>query len=80
MHTRRKDDFLSAEKRREQPMPSCLLLESLIQDLVYKGDNHHEDPMTLFLLTSSRLDSIRTLQHLNGCNVLLIIADVKGGA
>ena len=26
-------------------MPSCLLLESIIQDLVYKGGNHHEDPM-----------------------------------
>jgi hypothetical protein len=24
-------------------MPSCLQLESIIQRLVYKGDNHHED-------------------------------------
>ena len=36
-------------------MPSCLLLESIIQDLVYEGDNHHEDPVVLFTLTSSRL-------------------------
>ena len=45
-------------------MPSCLLLESIIQDLVYKGDNHHEDPMIRFSLTSSRIDSIRASQHL----------------
>jgi hypothetical protein len=30
----------------------------------YKGDNHHEDPMILFSLTSSRIDSIRAQQHL----------------
>jgi hypothetical protein len=45
-------------------MPSCRLLESIIQDSVYKGDNHHEDPMILLTLTSSRIDSIRTWQYL----------------
>ena len=45
-------------------MPSCLLLESIIQDPVYKGGNHHEDPMISFSLTSSRIDSIRASQHL----------------
>jgi hypothetical protein len=30
----------------------------------FKGDNHHEDPMFLFTLTSSRIDSIRTQQYL----------------
>jgi hypothetical protein len=45
-------------------MPSCHLLESIIQDPVYKGDNHHEDPMILLTLTSSRIDSIRASQHL----------------
>jgi len=61
---KRKDDFLLAKKRREPPMPSCLLLESIIQVPVYMGDNHHEDPMILFSLTSSRIDSIRASQHL----------------
>jgi hypothetical protein len=45
-------------------MPSCLVLESIIQDLVYEGGNHHEDPLIPFTLTSSRIDSIRTSQHL----------------
>ena len=58
-------------------MPSCLLLESIIQHPVYKGDSHHEDPMILFLLTSSRIDSIRASQHLVDYKVLLII-HVKG--
>ena len=53
-------------------MPSCPLLESIIQDPVYKGDNHHEDPMSLFSLTSSRIDSIRAWQHLVGYLVLFI--------
>ena len=45
-------------------MPSCLVLESIIQDPVSKGGNHHEDPMILFALTSSRIDSIRARQYL----------------
>ena len=45
-------------------MPSCLVLESIIQDPVSKGGNHHEDPMILFALTSSRIDSIRARQFL----------------
>jgi hypothetical protein len=45
-------------------MPSCHLLESIIQDPVYKGDNHHKDPVILISLTSSRIDSIRASQHL----------------
>ena len=40
------------------------LLESIIQNSVSKGGNHHEDPALLFSLTSSRIDSIRTLQYL----------------
>ena len=51
------------KQRREPPMPSCLLLESVIQDPVYKGDYHHEDPMISFSLTSSRIDSLRASQH-----------------
>jgi hypothetical protein len=45
-------------------MPSCLLLESTIQDPVYEGGNHHEDPVISFSLTSSRIDSIRASQYL----------------
>jgi len=45
-------------------MPSCLVLESIIQDPVHKGGNHHKDPMILFSLTSSRIDSIRARQYL----------------
>lgn len=45
-------------------MPSCLVLESIIQDPVYEGDYHHEDPRILFSLTSSRIDSIRASQYL----------------
>ena len=59
-------------------MPSCLLLESIIQDPVYKGDNHHEDPMILFSLTSSRIDSIRASQHLVDYRIVLIIIKVMG--
>jgi hypothetical protein len=59
-------------------MPSCLLLESIIQDPVYKGDNHHEDPMNLFSLTSSRTDSIRASQHLVDYKIVLLIIKVKG--
>jgi len=58
-------------------MPSCLLLESIIQDPVYKGDNHHEDPMILFSLTSSRIDSIRASQHLVDYKIVLLIIKVK---
>ena len=58
-------------------MPSCLLLESIIQDPVYKGDNHHEDPMILFSLTSSRIDSIRASQHLVDYKIVLLIIHVK---
>jgi hypothetical protein len=57
-------DEVIKTKRREPPMSSCLVLESIIQDPVYKGGNHHEDPMILFSLTSSRLDSIRASQRL----------------
>lgn len=60
-----------AEKRREPQMPSCLVLESIIQDPVSKGDNHHEDPMILFALTSSRIDSIRASQYLVDLLLLL---------
>jgi hypothetical protein len=59
-------------------MPSCLLLESIIQDPVYKGDNHHEDHMILLTLTSSRIDSIRTLQHLVDYKIVLLIIQIKG--
>jgi hypothetical protein len=70
-------------------MPSCLVLESIIQglvlesiiqglvlesitqDLVSKGDNHHEDPMILFSLTSSRIDSIRTSQYLASFSIVI---------
>ena len=45
-------------------MPSCLVLESIIQDPVSKGDNHYEDPVIFFSLTSSRIDSIRASQYL----------------
>jgi hypothetical protein len=45
-------------------MPSCLPTGVHYLDLVYKGDNHHEDPIILFFLTYSRIDSIRALQHL----------------
>jgi hypothetical protein len=59
-------------------MPYYLLLESVIQDPVYKGDNHHEDPMILFSLTSSRIDSIRASQHLVDYKIVLLIIKVKG--
>ena len=59
-------------------MPSCLLLESIIQDPVYKGDNHHEDHMIYFSLTSSRIDSIRASQHLVDYKIVLLIIHVKG--
>jgi hypothetical protein len=58
-------------------MPSCLLLESIIQDPVYKGDNHHEDHMILLTLTSSRIDSIRAPQHLVDYKILLLIIHAK---
>ena len=58
-------------------MPSCLLLESIIQDPVYKGDNHHEDPMILFSLTSSRIDSIRASQYLVDYKMVLLILHAK---
>ena len=45
-------------------MPSCLILESIIQDLVYEGGNHHEDPVIILSLKSSGTDSIRASQHL----------------
>ena len=54
-------------------MPSRHLLESFIQDPVYEGDNHHEDPAILFLLTSSRIDSIRTSQYLAFFNSFVAI-------
>ncbi len=59
-------------------MPSCLLLESIIQDPVYRGDNHHEDPRILISLTSSRIDSIRASQHLVDYTIVLLIIKVKG--
>jgi len=59
-------------------MSSCLLLESIIQDPVYKGDNHHEDPVIIFSLTSSRIDSIRASQHLVDYKIVLLIIHVKG--
>ena len=59
-------------------MPSCPLLESIIQDPVYKGDNHHKDPMIRFSLTSSRIDSIRASQHLVDYTIVLLIIKVKG--
>jgi hypothetical protein len=58
-------------------MPSCLLLESIIQDPVYKGDNHHEDHKILFSFTSSRIDSIRTSQRLVDCKIVLLIIHAK---
>jgi len=46
-------------------MPSRLYWSpSFKQNPVSKGGNHHEDPALLFSLTSSRIDSIRTLQYL----------------
>jgi hypothetical protein len=54
-------------------MPSCLLREAIIQDQVSKGGNHHKDPVILFSLTSSRIDSIRASQHLFDFRILLII-------
>ena len=59
-------------------MPSCLLLESIIQDPVYGGDNHHKDPMILFSFTSSRIDSIRASQYLVDYKVLFLIIHVEG--
>ena len=56
-------------------MPSCHLLESIIQDPVYKGDNHHEDLMILFSLTSSRIDSIRASQHLVDYKIVFLITN-----
>jgi hypothetical protein len=38
-----------------------------------RGDNHHKDPRIHFSLTSSRIDSIRTLQSLMFLIVMLII-------
>lgn len=35
-----------------------------IEKLVYKGDNHHGEPLFLLMFTSSRIDSIRTSQYL----------------
>ena len=78
MHPKRKDDFLLAKKRREPPMPFCLLLESIIQDPVYKGDNHHKDPMIFFSLTSSRIDSIRASQYLVDYKILSLITNETG--
>jgi hypothetical protein len=54
-------------------MPSCLLPESIIHDLVYKGANHHEDPVILIWLISSRIDSIRASQHIVRYKMELII-------
>ena len=58
-------------------MPSCLLLESIIQDPVYKGDNYHEDHKILFSFTSSRIDSIRASQHLVDYKMVLLIIHAK---
>jgi hypothetical protein len=45
-------------------MPSCLLLESIIKIWSTKGGCHHEDPVIIFPLTSSRIDSLRASQYL----------------
>jgi len=59
-------------------MPSCLVLESIIQDPVSKGDNHYEDPVIFFSLTSSRIDSIRASQYLVNYKILLLIINGIG--
>jgi hypothetical protein len=45
-------------------MPSRLYWSPSFNSRSLKGGNHHEDPTLLFSLTSSRIDSIRTLQYL----------------
>ncbi len=54
-------------------MPSCLSTGVHHLKSVYKGDNHHKDPMIFFPLTSSRIDSIRASQRLVDYIVLSII-------
>jgi hypothetical protein len=49
-----------------------------MQDPVYGGDNHHKDPMILFSLTSSRIDSIRASQYLVDYKILFLIIHVEG--
>ena len=58
-------------------MPSCLVLESIIQEPVHKGGNHHEDPMILFSLRSSRMDSIRASQRPVNYKIVPLIINVR---
>jgi len=58
-------------------MPSCLLLESIIQDPVYKGGNHHKNHMILFSFISSRIDSIGVSQHPVDYKMVLLIIYAK---
>jgi len=47
-------------------MPSFLpTWSSLFKTWSFRGDNHHEDPVPSFLLTSRRADSIRASQNLD---------------
>jgi len=47
-------------------MPSCLLTGvHHLNSWSFKGDNHHKDSVFSFLLTSSRIDSIRASQNLD---------------
>jgi hypothetical protein len=43
------------------------------------GGNHHEDPVIIIALTSSRIDSLRASQYLVDykCNIVLLIINVK---
>ena len=55
-------------------MPSRLLTGvHHSNSLSFKGDNHHKDSVISFLLTSSRIDSIRTSQSLD-CLILFCMS------
>jgi hypothetical protein len=59
-------------------MPSCLLTGvHHLNTWSFKGDNHHEDTVFYFSLTSSRIDSIRASQHPNAFNIWLLMINVK---
>ena len=62
-------------------MPCCLFYWSPSLNMrSTTGDNHHKDPTIYFSLTSSRIDSIRTLQSLISCNVVMLVINVNGDA
>lgn len=62
-------------------MPCCLFYWSPSLNMrSTTGDNHHKDPTIYFSLTSSRIDSIRTLQSLINCNVVMPVINVNGDA